>query len=111
MDGAVDMRDKIKLHYLIGDVHKGGHDVHRIAKANYMLLQEAKVFDVLRVCDESTIGDITFDQYFEADLIKQADVFVFNCRGIYFEKNSTFYAIYIYCCYVNFNFCNRCRYN
>ena len=47
MDGAFDMRDKIKLHYLIGDVHKGGHDVHRVAKANYTLLQEAKVFDVL----------------------------------------------------------------
>ena len=86
MDGAFDMRDKIKLHYLIGDVHKGGHDVHRVAKANYMLLQEAKVFDVLRVCDEPTIGDITFDQYFKADLIKQADVFVFNCGNYRFNE-------------------------
>jgi len=79
------MNEKIKLHYLIGDVHKGGHDVHRVAKANQTLLQATDAFEVLMVCDEPSIGDMTFDEYFAADLMPQAEVFVFNCGNYRFN--------------------------
>ena len=75
----------IQLHYLIGDVHKGGHDVHRVAKANYKMLMAAGCFDVLMVCDDPEIGDMTFDAYFAADMMKNADVFVFNCGNYRFN--------------------------
>ena len=62
------MSEKIKLHYLIGDVHKGGHDLHRVGKAVKKMLNAAGAFEVLMVCDDTDIGDMTFDAYFEADL-------------------------------------------
>ena len=41
--------DKIRLHYLVGDVHLGGHDVQRVARNNKILLDAAGCFDVLMV--------------------------------------------------------------
>ena len=43
--------EKIRLHYLVGDVHMGGHDVHRVAKNNMRLLEAAGAFEVTVVCD------------------------------------------------------------
>ena len=77
--------EKIKLHYLIGDVHKGGHDVHRVAKANHKMLIASGAFDVLMVCDDPDIGEITFDEYLAGDLIKNAEIFVFNCGNYRFN--------------------------
>jgi type 1 glutamine amidotransferase len=71
--------EKIRLHYLLGDVHTGGHDVHRVARAAIKLLDAAGVFDTLLVCDGPGIGDIGFDEYFTRGHISKADVFVFNC--------------------------------
>ena len=44
----------IRLHYLIGDVHRGGHDVHRVAANLRVLLGEAGGFDLTCVCDTKT---------------------------------------------------------
>lgn len=77
--------EKIKLHYLIGDVHMGGHDVHRVAINNKILLEEAGAFDILMVCDEPSIGDMCFDTYFAGDLIKECQVLVFNCGNYRFN--------------------------
>lgn len=79
------MSDKIRLHYLIGDVHKGGHDVHRVAKAIRKMLEAAGAFEVLMVCDDADVGEITFDEYFASDHMKKADVFIFNCGGYRFN--------------------------
>ena len=79
------MSEKIKLHYLIGDVHKGGHDLHRVGKAVKKMLNAAGAFEVLMVCDDADIGDMTFDAYFEADLFGDADVFIFNCSSYRFN--------------------------
>ena len=73
------MMKKIKLHYLLGDVHMGGHDVHRIAGAALRLLDAAECFDVLMVCDDPGLGDIGFDDYFASGRIADADAFIFNC--------------------------------
>jgi type 1 glutamine amidotransferase len=70
---------KIKLHYLLGDVHMGGHDVHRIARGALKLLNAAGCFDVLVVCDGPGLGDIGFDDYFQSGRINEADAFIFNC--------------------------------
>ena len=78
----------INLHYLIGDVHRGGHDVHRVAKANQKLLEATGAFAILMVCDEPTIGDITFDDYFAGNLMENCDVFVFNCGNYRFNIKS-----------------------
>ena len=40
----------IRLHYLVGDVHRGGHDVHRVAAGLRTLLDEAGAFDLTVVC-------------------------------------------------------------
>ena len=37
--------EKIKLHYLVGDVHLGGHDVQRIAINNRTLLEKTNACD------------------------------------------------------------------
>jgi type 1 glutamine amidotransferase len=71
--------EKIRLHYLLGDVHMGGHDVHRVARAALKLLEEAGAFDVTLVCDGPGMGDIGFDDYFAGGKISEADAFVFNC--------------------------------
>ena len=84
--------DRIKLHYLIGDVHRGGHDVHRVAANLRSLLWETGAFDVTMVCDfpstrfsDRPISDIGFDDYFRRDLIREADVIVFNCGNYRFN--------------------------
>lgn len=79
------MSEKITVHYLVGDVHKGGHDLHRIARAVRKLLDAAGGFDVLMVCDDADVGDMTFDAYFAADLFGDADVFIFNCGSYRFN--------------------------
>ena len=71
--------EKIKLHYLLGDVHLGGHDVHRVARCALQLLDAAGCFDVLLVCDGPDLGDICFDEYFASGKIDEADAFIFNC--------------------------------
>lgn len=76
--------NNIKLHYLIGDVHLGGHDVHRIARNNKALLDRAGIFDVLMVCDGPGLGDVDFDTYFAGDGMEHCDVFVFNCGNYRF---------------------------
>ena len=66
------MTNKIRLHYLVGDVHKGGHDLHRIAKAVNKMLNSTDAFDVLTVCDDADVGDMCFDAYFAADILNEA---------------------------------------
>lgn len=70
---------KIRLHYLIGDV--GGHDVHRVARNNRILLEQTDAFDILMVCDHEALGDVSFDEYFAGDYMEHCDVFVFDCGG------------------------------
>ncbi|MBQ1984888.1 MAG: ThuA domain-containing protein [Clostridia bacterium] len=79
------MTNKIRLHYLVGDVHKGGHDLHRIAKAVNKMLNSTDAFDVLTVCDDADVGDMCFDAYFAADILNEADVFIFNCSSYRFN--------------------------
>lgn len=79
------MREKIILHYLVGDVHKGGHDLHRVAKAVNRMLQKTDAFQVLTVCDDPGVGSMTFDAYFASGLLPYADVFVFNCGSYRFN--------------------------
>ena len=61
--------EKIRLHYLVGDVHMGGHDVHRVAKNNMRLLEAAGAFEVTVVCDGPGLGDMGFDEYFDRGLL------------------------------------------
>lgn len=70
---------KIRVHYLLGDVHTGGHDVHRIARGALKLLDAAGIFDVLLVCDGPDLGDLGFDDYFARGRIREAEAFIFNC--------------------------------
>ena len=77
--------NKIRLHYLLGDVHWGGHDVHRVAEFLIGLLAQTGVFDITCVCDELRLSDITFDDYFASGKISEADVFVFNCGNSRFN--------------------------
>lgn len=79
---------KVKLHYLIGDVHLGGHDVQRVARNNRLMLDKTDAFDVLMVCDDPAIGDMGFDQYFAGDYMEQCEVFVFNCGNYRFNVKS-----------------------
>ena len=51
---------EIRLHYLVGDVHLGGHDVYRVAENNRKLLKRAGIFDILTVCDDPELGDLSF---------------------------------------------------
>lgn len=71
--------EKINLHYLVGDVHMGGHDVHRVAKANRKLLEAAGAFEVTVVCDGPGLGDVGFDEYLTSGLLSRAQGFLFNC--------------------------------
>ncbi|MBQ2668650.1 MAG: ThuA domain-containing protein [Clostridia bacterium] len=82
------MSKKIRLHYLIGDVHKGGHDLHRVAKAIQRLLDAAAAFETLMVCDDPDIGSMTFDDYFAAGLLQKADAFIFNCGNYRFNDRA-----------------------
>ncbi|MBR5365021.1 MAG: ThuA domain-containing protein [Clostridia bacterium] len=82
----------IRLHYLIGDVHRGGHDVHRVAANLRVLLREAGGFDLTYVCDTKMtpfspepISDVTFAEYFRRGMIDGADVIVFNCGNYRFN--------------------------
>ncbi len=77
--------DKIKLHYLIGDVHFGGHDVQRVAINNKILLEKTDAFDILMVCDEPSVGDVDFDSYFSGSGMENCDVIVFNCGNYRFN--------------------------
>lgn len=77
--------EKIRLHYLIGDVHMGGHDTHRVARNNKALLDRAGIFEVLMVCDGPGLGDVDFDTYFAGDGMENCDVFVFNCGNYRFN--------------------------
>ncbi|MDD3277832.1 MAG: ThuA domain-containing protein [Lachnospiraceae bacterium] len=78
--------EKIKLHYLIGDTHFGGHDVVRVARANRILLDKTGAFDILMVSDDETLGDMTFDAYLGDDsLMESCQVFVFNCGNYRFN--------------------------
>lgn len=76
---------KIKLHYLVGDVHMGGHDVHRAARANQKLLDAAGCFEVTLVCDGPGLGDVGFDEYLSSETMGEAQVFVFNCGNYRFN--------------------------
>lgn len=76
---------KIKLHYLLGDVHMGGHDVHRIARFLLSLLDRAGIFDVLLVCDGPDLGDVKWDGYFKDKMMPSADAFIFNCGNYRFN--------------------------
>lgn len=77
--------EKIKLHYLVGDVHMGGHDVHRVARVNQKLLDAAGCFDVIVVCDGPGLGDVGFDKYLSSGAMGEAQVFVFNCGNYRFN--------------------------
>ena len=77
--------NKIKLHYLVGDVHRGGHDVQRVAINNRILLEKSDAFDIITVCDDPRIGDCSFDAYFASTAMEEADVFVFNCGNYRFN--------------------------
>lgn len=76
---------KIKLHYLIGDVHLGGHDVHRVARNNKILLDNSGAFDLTMVCDGPGLGDIGFDEYFADNMIEDCDAIIFNCGNYRFN--------------------------
>lgn len=78
--------EKIKVHYLVGDVHLGGHDVHRVARANRILLEQAGVFETTIVCDLPKLGDISFDEYLSAGMIDSCDTIVFNCGNYRFNQ-------------------------
>lgn len=77
--------EKIKLHYLVGDVHMGGHDVHRVARANRLLLDSAGAFDVTVVCDGPGLGDVGFDEYLSGNAIGDCDAVIFNCGNYRFN--------------------------
>lgn len=77
--------EKIKLHYLVGDVHLGGHDVHRVAKNNKILLDASGAFDLTIVCDGPGLGDIGFDQYLAGGAIAGCDAIIFNCGNYRFN--------------------------
>ncbi|MBQ7982001.1 MAG: ThuA domain-containing protein, partial [Clostridia bacterium] len=81
----MEQHEKIRLHYLLGDVHYGGHDVHRVAVFLQSLLAQTGAFEVMCVCDEPRLSDITFDDYFSSDRMDEADVFVFNCGNYRFN--------------------------
>ena len=81
-------KEKIKLHYLLGDVHLGGHDVHRAARCALRLLEAAGCFDVLLVCDGPELGNIGFDAYFAGGKLREADAFIFNCGNWRFNVRS-----------------------
>lgn len=80
--------EKIKLHYLAGDVHLGGHDVQRVAKNNRIMLEQAGCFEILTVCDEPDVGDMGFDRYFAGDYMEECQVFVFDCGNYRFVIKS-----------------------
>ena len=78
---------KIKLHYLVGNVHLGGHDIQRVAKNNRLMLEKAGCFDVLMVSYNPELADITFGCYFDGKYMEECEVFVFDCGGIpYFNE-------------------------
>ncbi len=82
------MMKNIKLHYLAGDVHKGGHDIYRTAQNNKIMLEMTKAFDILMVCDNPAIGEISFDKYFSEDVMEKCEVFVFDCGNYRFNVKS-----------------------
>lgn len=77
--------EKIRLHYLVGDVHMGGHDVHRVAKNNRILLDAAGAFDLTIVCDGPGLGDVSFDEYLASGAISDCDAIIFNCGNYRFN--------------------------
>lgn len=77
--------EKIRLHYLVGDVHMGGHDVHRVARNNCILLEKTNAFDVTVVCDDPRLGSVDFDTWFANDMVRACDVIVFNCGNYRFN--------------------------
>ena len=77
--------EKIKAHYLVGDVHMGGHDVHRVARANKILLDRTGAFDLTIVCDDPRLGDVSFDRYLAGNGIEDCDVIIFNCGNYRFR--------------------------
>ncbi|MBQ8579055.1 MAG: ThuA domain-containing protein [Clostridia bacterium] len=84
------MNNNIQLHYLIGDVHMGGHDVQRIAHFLLELLAETGKFTLTAVCDEPTFSApgaevLPFDEYFAENRITEADIIVFNCGNYRFN--------------------------
>lgn len=80
--------NKIKLHYLVGDVHMGGHDVHRVARNNLLLLKAAKAFEVLVVCDDLRLGNLGFDEYLRSGAINECDAIIFNCGNYRFNETT-----------------------
>ncbi len=84
---------RIRLHYLVGDVHRGGHDVHRVAAALRTLLDEAGVFDLTLVCDtrhtpfsDRPLSDMSFEDWFRGGRIDSADAVIFNCGNYRFNS-------------------------
>ena len=77
--------EKIRLHYLVGDVHRGGHDVHRVARNNRILLDAAGAFSVTMVCDDPRIGDLSFDEYLTHAPFQACDAVIFNCGNYRFN--------------------------
>lgn len=78
--------EKIRLHYLVGDVHMGGHDLHRVAKNNRLLLNASGAFEVTVVCDGPGLGDLGFNEYFRSGRMDECDVIVFNCGNYRFNE-------------------------
>lgn len=78
----------IRLHYLVGDVHLGGHDVHRVARNNRILLDAAGAFALTMVCDDPCLGDVNFDQWFAGELVRQCDAVIFNCGNYRFNNRA-----------------------
>ena len=84
--------NRIRVQYLVGDVHRGGHDVHRVAAAVRTMLDESGAFETTVVCDtERTpfssrpLGDVSFAEWFRRGMIDSADVLIFNCGNYRFN--------------------------
>ena len=80
------MMTRIRLHYLIGDVHRGGHDIHRVAENCRLLLEASGAFDVLMVCDDPRLGNMSFDEYLSSHPFRDCDAVIFNCGNYRFNE-------------------------
>ena len=82
----------VRLHYPVGDVHRGGHDVHRVAAAIRTLLEESGAFELTVVCDtertpwsDRPLSDMTFAEWFRRGALGSADAVIFNCGNYRFN--------------------------
>ncbi|MDO5399637.1 MAG: ThuA domain-containing protein [Eubacteriales bacterium] len=80
--------NQIKLHYLVGDVHQGGHDVYRVALNNRILLDAAGAFQLTVVSDDRRLRDVDFDTWFAGGMIEDCDAVIFNCGNYRFNTRA-----------------------